>query len=155
MNKRLFAVLGVLLCLSLCGCMRAEKVEGEVSVPEFTVRIDGKEYTESDFSALEVYKCSATSENRYGTEVTYEYTGYQLSDVLRVAHVSVSDGVTIVCSDGYEVDLTQKETLAGTTLLAFYRDGSESAEDGTVFVVPCKSDSSPDYAKVVTEIVVK
>ena len=143
-----------LFCLALSGCVRAELVEGPVEVPPFSVVIDGNEYTESAFADLPVYECTATSTNRYGTEETYVYTGYCLSDVLDTAGVSAENGVTTVGADGYEVDLTAKETEDSTTLLAFYRDGKTSAEDGTVFVVPCKSDFSPDYAKVVEEIVV-
>ena len=144
----------LLFCIALSGCVRAEKVEGPVEVPSFSILIDGKEYTEAAFADLPVYQCTATSTNRYGTEESYVYTGYCLSDVLAAAGVIGENGVTIVGSDGYEVDLTAKATRDVTTLLAFLRDGKASSEPGTVSVVPCKSDFSPDYAKVVTEIVI-
>lgn len=147
-------VLMILFCIALSGCVRAEKVEGKVDVPPFSIVIDGNEYTEAAFADLPVYECKATSTNRYGTEETYVYTGYQLNDVLQAVGESGANGVTTVAADGYEADLTAKETQDATTLLAFYRDGKTSAEDGTVFVVPCKSDFTPDYVKVVEEIVV-
>ena len=146
--------LTIILSLSLTGCVRATPVEGKVDVPPFTILIDGKQYTEANFTELPVYECTATSTNRYGTEETYVYTGYKLDDVLNAAGETSEKGVTTVGSDGYEVDLDAKETSDSATLLAFWRDGKPSAEDGTVFVVPCKSDFSPDYAKDVTEILV-
>ncbi len=144
--------LTLILSLSLTGCVRATPVEGKVDVPPFTILIDGKQYTEANFVELPVYECTATSTNNYGTEETYVYTGYQLEDVLNTVGAPVANGLTAVGSDGYESDFTAKETQAHTTLLAFWRDGKPSAEEGTVSVAPCKSDESPDYVKVVAEI---
>ena len=144
--------LTLILSLSLTGCVRATPVEGKVDVPPFTILIDGKQYTEANFVELPVYECTATSTNNYGTEESYVYTGYQLEDVLNTAGASTANGVTAVGSDGYESDFTAKETQADTTLLAFWRDGKPSAEEGTVSVAPCKSNESPDYVKVVAEI---
>lgn len=144
--------LTLILSPSLTGCVRATPVEGKVDVPPFTILIDGKQYTEANFAELPVYECTATSTNNYGTEETYVYTGYQLEDVLNSVGATATNGVTAVGSDGYESDFTAKETKADTTLLAFWRDGKPSAEEGTVSVAPCKSDESPDYVKVVTEI---
>ena len=144
--------LAIILCLSLTGCVRANPVEGKVEVPPFTILIDGIQYTEANFAELPVYECTATSTNNYGTEETYVYTGYQLEDVLNTVGASTANGVTAVGSDGYESDFTAKETQDDTTLLAFWRDGKPSAEEGTVSVAPCKSDESPDYVKVVAEI---
>ena len=147
-------MLALLVCFSLMlsGCVRAEKVEGDVDVPPFTIVIDGETYTNATFKDLQVYECTATSTNNYGTEETYVYTGYQLEDVLNSVGATATNGVTAVGSDGYESDFTAKETQDDTTLLAFWRDGKPSAEEGTVSVAPCKSDESPDYVKVVTEI---
>ena len=144
--------LTLILSLSLTGCVRATPVEGKVEVPPFTILIDGKQYTEANFAELPVYECTASSTNNYGTEETYVYTGYQLEDVLNTVGAPVANGLTAVGSDGYESDFTAKETQAHTTLLAFWRDGKPSAEEGTVSVAPCKSDESPDYVKVVAEI---
>ena len=144
--------LTIILCLSMTGCVRATPVEGKVDVPPFTILIDGKQYSEVSFAELPVYECTATSTNNYGTEETYVYTGYQLEDVLNTVGAPVANGLTAVGSDGYESDFTAKETQDDTTLLAFWRDGKPSAEEGTVSVAPCKSDESPDYVKVVTEI---
>lgn len=144
----------LLLCLVLSGCVRAEKVEGKVDVPPFTIIIDGETYSQDTFKDLQVYECKSTSTNRYGSEETFVYTGYQLNDVLTAVGESGANGVTTVGMDGYEADLTAKEAQDSTTLLAFYRDGKTSAENGTVFVVPCKSDFTPDYVKDVEEIVV-
>lgn len=143
----------LIFCISLAGCVRAEVVESKVEVPAFTLTIDGTEYTQDFFADLTVYQCQATSTNRYGTEETYLYVGYRLSDVLNKAGTAYENGVTAVGSDGYEVDLTPKETKDATTLVAFLRDGKPSAEAGTVSVVPCKNDFSPDYAKTVTELI--
>ena len=154
MRSKRWIVLALLFSLLLSGCVKAEKVEGTVDVPPFTIVIDGEPYTEDAFKDLQVYECTATSTNRYGTEETYVYTGYRLNDVLTAAGESGANGITTVGIDGYEVDLDAKDATASTTLLAFYRDGKPSSEDGTVFVVPCKSDFSPDYVKVVEEIVV-
>ena len=151
---KLAIVLMLLLCLILSGCVRAEKVEGKVDVPPFTIIIDGETYSQDTFKDLQVYECKSTSTNRYGSEETYVYTGYQLNDVLTAVGESGSNGVTTVGMDGYEADLTAKEAQDSTTLLAFYRDGKTSAENGTVFVVPCKSDFTPDYVNDVEEIVV-
>ena len=152
--QKLAVVVTLLLCLVLSGCGRAEKVEGKVDVPPFTIIIDGETYSQDTFKDLQVYECKSTSTNRYGSEETYVYTGYLLNDVLTAVGESGANGVTTVGMDGYEADLTAKEAQDSTTLLAFYRDGKTSAEDGTVFVVPCKSDFTPDYVKDVEEIVV-
>lgn len=152
--RNISIVVALLFCLVLSGCVRAEKVEGNVDVPPFTIIIDGETYTNEAFKDLQVYECKSTSTNRYGTEETCVYTGYQLNDVLTAVGESGANGVTTVGMDGYEADLTAKEAQDSTTLLAFYRDGKTSAEDGTVFVVPCKSDFTPDYVKDVEEIVV-
>ena len=153
-KSTLIVVLAMLFSLILSGCVRAEKVEGNVAVPPFTIVIDGETYTNETFKNLQVYECKSTSTNRYGSEETYVYTGYQLDDVLTAVGESGANGVTTVGADGYESDLTAKEAQDSTTLLAFYRDGKTSAENGTVFVVPCKSDFTPDYVKDVEEIVV-
>ena len=154
MKAKSLIVLTLLLCLILSGCVRAEKVEGNVEVPPFTIIIDGETYSQDTFKDLQVYECKSTSTNRYGSEETYVYTGYLLNDVLTAVGESGANGVTTVGMDGYEADLTAKEAQDSTTLLAFYRDGKTSAENGTVFVVPCKSDFTPDYVKDVEEIVV-
>ena len=154
MKAKSLIVVTLLLSLVLSGCVRAEKVEGKVDVPPFTIIIDGETYSQDTFKDLQVYECKSTSTNRYGSEETYVYTGYQLNDVLTAVGESGANGVTTVGMDGYESDLTAKEAQDSTTLLAFYRDGKTSAENGTVFVVPCKSDFTPDYVKDVEEIVV-
>ena len=154
MKAKSLIVVTLLLSLVLSGCVRAEKVEGKVDVPPFTIIIDGETYSQDTFKDLQVYECKSTSTNRYGSEETYVYTGYQLNDVLTAVGESGANGVTTVGMDGYEADLTAKEAQDSTTLLAFYRDGKTSAENGTVFVVPCKSDFTPDYVKDVEEIVV-
>ena len=130
MKAKSLIVVTLLLSLVLSGCVRAEKVEGKVDVPPFTIIIDGETYSQDTFKDLQVYECKSISTNRYGSEETYVYTGYQLND------------------------LTAKDAQDSTTLLAFYRDGKTSAENGTVFIVPCKSDFTPDYVKDVEEIVV-
>ena len=137
--------LTLILSLSLTGCVRATPVEGKVEVPPFTILIDGKQYTEANFAELPVYECTASSTNNYGTEETYVYTGYQLEDVLNTVGAPVTNGLTAVGSDGYESDFTAKGIDQRT-------DGKPSAEEGTVSIAPCKSDESPDYVKVVTEI---
>lgn len=154
MKAKSLIVVTLLLSLVLSGCVRAEKVEGKVDVPPFTIIIDGETYSQDSFKDLQVYECKSTSTNRYGSEETYVYTGYQLNDVLTAVGESGANGVTTVGMDGYEADLTAKEAQDSTTLLAFYRDGKTSAENGTVFIVPCKSDFTPDYVKDVEEIVV-
>ena len=154
MKAKSLIVVTLLLSLVLSGCVRAEKVEGKVDVPPFTIIIDVETYSQDTFKDLQVYECKSTSTNRYGSEETYVYTGYQLNDVLTAVGESGANGVTTVGMDGYEADLTAKEAQDSTTLLAFYRDGKTSAENGTVFVVPCKSDFTPDYVKDVEEIVV-
>ena len=154
MKAKSLIVVTLLLSLVLSGCVRAEKVEGKVDVPPFTIIIDGETYSQDTFKDLQVYECKSTSTNRYGSEETYVYTGYQLNDVLTAVGENAANGVTTVGMDGYESDLTGKEAQDSTTLLAFYRDGKTSAEKGTVFVVPCKSDFTPDYVKDVEEIVV-
>ena len=153
-KSSLIVALTLLLSLVLSSCVRAEKVEGNVTVPPFSIVIDGETYTNETFKDLQVYECKSTSTNRYGSEETYVYTGYQLNDVLTAVGESGANGVTTVGVDGYESDLSAKEAQDSTTLLAFYRDGKTSAENGTVFVVPCKSDFTPDYVKDVEEIVV-
>ncbi|MBO7682982.1 MAG: ABC transporter substrate-binding protein [Clostridia bacterium] len=155
MRSKTFSALLLVLCLLLSGCVRSVEVQGAVDVPPFSIEIDGTAYRETDFADLTVYECKATSTNTYGSETTYLYTGYRLSDVLGKAGASTERGVTAVCTDGYEVDLDAKTAADATTLVAFWRDGEPFAEAGTVFVVPCKDKDSPDYAKAVSGLLTK
>ena len=59
--QKLAVVVTLLLCLVLSGCVRAEKVEGAVDVPPFTIIIDGETYTDETFKDLQVYECKSTS----------------------------------------------------------------------------------------------
>lgn len=124
----------------------------KIEVPQFTLKINGKNYTQADFSGLKLYSCEATSINSAGTESTIPYIGYKASDVLAKAGVTGSyTKVICTASDAYEKDFTNKVFSQDTTLIAISKD-DEIVKDGVV-VAPCSSNLSADYVKKVATIV--
>lgn len=151
------AMLFGVICLLFSGCVRATEYTGDLETPDISILINGTEYTEEDFSDLTVYTCEVTCENRYGTVETSTYIGYKLADVVEKVEIDDVDavtGATVTCADGYMIFLTQEEVFASTTLVAFYKNEKEPTEEGAVYIAPCSSDETPNYAKIATEIVI-
>ena len=64
----------------------AEEVKG-VTIPSFTINVNGTDITNETMAEYPVYQVQATSVNSAGTESTCVYVGFALSDVLAAAGV--------------------------------------------------------------------
>ncbi|MDD3920598.1 MAG: hypothetical protein PHO41_05470 [Eubacteriales bacterium] len=123
----------------------AEEVRG-VTVPPFSIMINGTTVTNEVMVAYPVYSVQAFSINSSGTESTCNYVGFAISDVL--AAVGITDGFTNVeaaADDGYAIVVDAAVAKEPTTLLAVTKDG-EQFKDGPWFA-PCSSETTGDYLK--------
>lgn len=122
----------------------------EIEVPQFSLNINGKDFTQADFADLKLYYCEATSVNSAGTESTIPYIGYKASDVLAKAGVTEYKNAICTASDGYEKEFSYDIFSLDTTLIAISKD-DEIVKEG-VTVAPCTSTTTGDYAKKVVTI---
>ena len=130
----------------------AEEVQG-VTIPTFTVTVNGITVDQDAMAAYPMYSVQATSINSAGTETTITYVGFAMSDVLAAA--ALSDAyiwLEATADDGYAVTITGDTVLAETTLLAMTKDGEPF---GTApWLAPCGSETTGDYLKNCVSILV-
>ncbi len=168
-SKLLALVLSLVMAFSLAACggnsdadttttttEAAAKIDvvevADAKLPDFTVKINDKEYKNADFATLKVYSIESTATNKSGEEITATYVGYKLKDICDLLELDFSNGIAAVASDGYTMDYDKGQIKADTTLLAITKD--DSAEKG-LFVAPCAETVANLYAKMVTTITVK
>lgn len=174
MKKRLTVLLVVLLALSLCACAQetveapvptptaepaaqapapvAEEVRG-VTVPAFTVSVNGKAIDNTIMAAYPVYSVQASSINSSGTASTTTYAGFKLSDVLAAAGLTENYiWLEASADDGYAITFTDAEVFADTTLLAVTNDGSPFA--AAPWFAPCANTTTGNYLKNCVSILV-
>lgn len=124
----------------------------KITFKDYKFKVNGKEVTNKDLEGLHIFKAKVTYAKSSGTIVEASYSGYVLKDVLEKCGVKGAKKVTVVASDGYKSELTPELIASANTLVAIELDKAQS-EDGTIWVAPCDSQSSKDYAKAVVEIV--
>ena len=129
----------------------AEEVVG-VTIPAFTINVNGTDITNETMAEYPVYQVQATSVNSAGTESTCVYVGFALSDVLAAAGVTDYASVTAAADDGYEVEVDQAVASAPTTLLAVSKDGEQFKT--SPWFAPCSSGTTGDYLKGMVAIAV-
>lgn len=163
MKKSLSLILALLLVISLVGCGQnnaetsgngpvAEEVKG-VTIPDFSVTVNGVTVDQAAMAAYPMYSVQATSTNSAGTESTTTYVGFAMKDVVAAAGLTETYvWLEATADDGYAVTLTGDAVAADTTLLAMTKDGEpfESAP----WLAPCTSTTTGDYLKGCVSILV-
>lgn len=131
----------------------AEEVNG-VTVPAFTVSVNGKAITEADMADYPIYSVQATSINSAETESTVTYVGFAIKDVLAAAGLSESYvWIEAAADDGYTVPFSDKALIeADTTLLAVTKDGA--AFETAPWFAPCTDTTTGNYLKGCVSILV-
>lgn len=157
--KRLLSlILAVILTFTLAACNNGKKAdEGNglkeavgVTIPAFSLDVNGTQVTDKDLAEYPVYEVSAVSTNSAGTDSTNVYIGFSLKDVLDVAKAGEFKTLKAIASDGYEVEVPAEEALKPDTLIAISRDG-EQMKDGPWFA-PCSNKTTGNYNKGVVAI---
>lgn len=123
----------------------------KITFKDYAFKVNGKEVTNKDLEGLHIFKAKVTYAKSSGTIVEASYSGYVLKDVLEKLGVKDAKKVTVVANDGYKSELTSELIASANTLVAIELDKAQS-EDGTIWLAPCDSQSSKDYAKAVVEI---
>ncbi|MCL2068760.1 MAG: hypothetical protein FWH00_02560 [Oscillospiraceae bacterium] len=164
MKKNLMALIAITVILCLAACSggaaaqpeasnpAAEKVSG-ITVPAFSVSVNGIEITQEAVAAYPVYSVQATTVNSSGTESTAIYIGYTVKDILDAAGLS-EDYIWLEASadDGYTITLTGETILQDTTLLAVMKDDQPFA--AAPWLAPCNDKKSGNYLKNTVSILV-
>ena len=131
----------------------AEEVKG-VTIPAFSVVLNGVELTQDSMAAYPVYSVQAVSINSAGTESTVTYVGFAVKDLLDAAGLK-EDYVWIeaAADDGYKASFSDKELISSdTTLLAVTKDGSPF--DTSPWFAPCSDTTTGNYIKGCVSILV-
>lgn len=134
----LMVVLVAAVFLAPVGC--ASKSGAAISAP-FTITVSdasGKsvEFTEKEAAKLKMVEVSAVKKKKDGTEVTENWKGVLLSDVLKSCGIESFSKVRVTASDGYEQEFEPAAVSDSGTLLGFTLDGKEvTADDGFVKLV--------------------
>jgi len=123
----------------------------KVTFADFSFKVNGADVTNATLEGLHIYKITVTVVNSKGTASEATYTGYKLADVLAACGVTGATKVSAVANDGYAAEIAAENIDSDYTLVAIEKD-KETGEDGTIWVAPCTSTTSGDYAKLVVEI---
>ena len=100
-----------------------EKVEN-VTVPEFSIKVNGVEVTNTTMADYPLYSIVTHSVNTTGTASTTTYVGYALTDVYAAAGLKETYvWLEATADDGYTVEIKGEAVSAPTTLLAVLKDG--------------------------------
>jgi len=130
----------------------AEEVRG-VTIPAFTVFVNGVEITQDSVAAYPMYSVQAKSVNSAGTESTTTYVGFAIKDVLKAAGLTENYvWLEAAASDGYTVTLKGGVIYEDTTLLAMTKDGSPFA--AAPWLAPCTDKVTGNYLKGTASILV-
>lgn len=162
MKKNLSTLFALLLALSLSVCFLglamaegtpvAEEVRG-VTIPEFSIWVNGIEITQESVAVYPMYSVQAKSVNSAGTESTITYVGFAMKDVLDAAGLT-EDYVWLeaAAGDGYTVTLTADAIYQDTTLLAMTKDGAPFS--AAPWLAPCGDTVTANYLKGTESILV-
>lgn len=156
MKKFVALILALMLVFSLAACGGNDAGGSElkeavgVTIPAFSLNVNGTVITDAELADYPVYEVSATSTNSSGTESTCVYVGFSLKDILEAAGVGEFETLAAIASDGYEVEVDAAMALEPSTLIAISKDG-EQMKDGPWFA-PCTSKTTGDYNKGVVAI---
>ncbi|MBQ2697527.1 MAG: hypothetical protein IJF59_02535, partial [Clostridia bacterium] len=116
-----------------------------VTVPAFTLHVNGKTLTNEQMADYAVYEIQATSINSSGTESTVTYVGFSLADVFAAAGVTDYTSVVATADDGYAVEIAKEMASKPSTLVAISKDGEQFKT--APWFAPCSSGTTGDYLK--------
>ena len=122
-------------------------------LPSFSITVAGKTISNNDVKYLTVYEYYVEATNSNGTLLKNTYKGYKLSDILRIAGVTIySNGISIKTTDNYPATYTKTQIDDAKTILAITKNGSCN-EDCPV-LAPCSEATANNYVKMVSSITV-
>lgn len=157
MKKFLSILMAMMLVLALAACGGGETppVDNKddiemtekigVTIPAFSLYVNGKTVTDQDMADYAVYEVQATSVNSSGTESTVTYVGFSLADVFTVAGVTEYESVVATADDGYAVEVKADVASKANTLVAITKDGEQFK--ASPWFAPCSSGTTGDYLK--------
>lgn len=132
----------------------AEDKTDKIKFADYSFKVNGTEVKNADLEGLKIWRITVTVQNSKGAVSEAKYSGYVLKDVLEKLGISNPASVKAVADDGYEAELTAEQLADELTIIAIEKDKA-TGENGTIWLAPCSSQTSGDYAKNVVEIVAK
>ena len=162
MKKYVSLLLALMLVFSLAACANNATPNGDdasglkeavgVTIPAFSITVNGVAITDKEMADYPVYEVQATSVNSSGTESTCTYIGFSLNDVFTAAGVTDYESVSAFADDGYQVDITKEVAATPNTLVAITRDGEQFK--ASPWFAPCSSGTTGDYMKGMVAITI-
>lgn len=123
------------------GAPEVTEVRG-VTIPKFSIEINGIAITNEDMAAYPVYSCECKSVNSKGNENTAVYQGFALADVCDAAGLKEQyTWASAEATDGYTVEFA-KNIMDKSTMLAITKDGAQFKE--APWFAPCSTETSGD-----------
>ncbi|HZK24792.1 MAG TPA: molybdopterin-dependent oxidoreductase [Oscillospiraceae bacterium] len=159
MKKLSLLLVVLLLSVALIGCSQPEE-ETPTADPAWTISIVGVEAEPIDFTDLDTAELSqkdveAVKKKKDGTEITENWQGVPLKEVLAAVGAADYQSVTVEASDGYAQEYTLEIINREETILGLVRDGEKLDEaDGPVQMVPA-GESGNMYIKNLAKITVQ
>ena len=124
---------------------------GKFEFAAFSFTVNGKTIDNAAMADATMWKVKdLETVNSKGNASTNTYSGYAIKDVLKAAGCEDATKITLVCSDGYEIEFEITEENAPYTLCAL-EVNKEAVTEGFTFA-PCLETTSSNYAKGVVEI---
>lgn len=152
--KKLLALLLVLVMVftfAACGTQNGEDVQEQaafeevkgVTIPAFTVYVNGNPVTNDDMAAYPIYSIQVTTTNSSGTTTTPTYIGFKMTDVMEAAQLTDAYiYVTAIADDGYAVEFTDVADFSNM-MLGISKDGTQFK--ALPWFCPCDSATTGDY----------
>jgi len=141
MKKLMMSVIVLLVAIVFLAPAGCAAKSGAAILTPFTITVSeasGKsvEFTEKDAARLEMVEVAAVKKKKDGTEVTENWKGILLSDVLKACGIEDFSKIKVTAVDGYEQEFEPAAVNDPGTILGFLLDGKEiTADDGFVQLV--------------------
>ena len=156
MKKYVSLILALMLLFSLTACGDQGGSDPEpagpemkeavgVTIPAFSLNVNGTVLTDKELADYAVYEIKATSVNSSGTESTVTYVGFSIKDVFAAAGVGEFATLAAIADDGYTVEVSAELANQPSTLVAISRDGEQFKS--APWFAPCSSGTTGDYLK--------
>lgn len=120
----------------------------------FSLKINGKAFTQEDFKNLQLVTVTARKASKDGTMADNTWTGYQVDALLKAAGVADYQSVTVSAADGFSAEIAAETAKKATTLFGMNRiDQVSDAADIPILVVD--GEGSKVWVKGIVEITTK